>query len=86
MPEHIVNRPADRPQCEALVDGRWVPAEVRMWVKHDDGNWTADVGYSPAAAENRIGTFPADRLRAPGGTALWVGDRDWPRAPVLGFP
>ena len=70
MREPIVYRPADRPLAEALVDGRWVPAEIRMWVQHDDGTWTADVGYSPAPAETRLGTFPADRLRAPGGAAL----------------
>ncbi len=69
MPRHIVHKPADRPECEALVDGHWVPAEVRMWVQHDDGTWTADVGYSIAPAENRIGTFPADLLRTLGGTS-----------------
>ena len=56
MPHHIVFRPAERPECEALVNGRWVPAEVRMWVQRDDGAWTADVGYSMTLAENRIGT------------------------------
>ena len=63
MPRHIVYKPADRPECEALVDGRWVPAEIRMWVQHDDGTWTTDVGYPTAPSENRIGTFPTDRLR-----------------------
>ena len=29
MPHYIVYKPADRPECEALVDGRWVPAEIR---------------------------------------------------------
>ena len=53
MPQHIVYKPAERPECEALVDGRWVPAEVRMWVQHDDGTWTADVGYSPAPFARR---------------------------------
>jgi hypothetical protein len=64
MPQHIVYKPAERPECEALVDGRWVPAEIRMWVQHNDGTWTADVGYATAPTENRIGTFPADRLRS----------------------
>ena len=34
-----------------------------MWVQHDDGTWSADVGYATAPSENRIGTFAADRLR-----------------------
>ena len=63
MAQHIVYAPSERPLAEALVEGRWVPAEVRMWVQHDDGRWTADVGFSPSAAENRIGTFTADQLR-----------------------
>ncbi|MET1060843.1 MAG: hypothetical protein ABWX84_14680 [Nocardioides sp.] len=73
MPHHIVYKPADRPEREALVDGRWVPAEIRMWTQHDDETWSADVGYSMAPAENRIGTFTADRLRALGGAAFGVG-------------
>jgi hypothetical protein len=64
LPQYIVYKPAERPECEALVDGRWVPAEVRMWVKHDDRAWTADVGYATAPAQNRIGTFAANQLRA----------------------
>ena len=43
MPHHVVYKPAERPECEALVDDR---------------TWTADVGYSTAPAENRIGRFP----------------------------
>ena len=77
MPHHIVYKPAERPECEALVDGRWVPAEIRMWVQHDDGTWTADVGYAPAPSENRIGTFPAGKLRAHDGS---------PRTPGLEEP
>jgi len=73
MRDPIVYRPADRPEAEVLVDGTWWPAEIRMWVQHHDGTWTADVGYATAPAENRIGTFPADRLRAPGGAALETG-------------
>jgi hypothetical protein len=41
-----------------------VPAEIRMWVQHNDGTWTADIGYSTAPAENRIGTFAALELSA----------------------
>ena len=69
----VVYKYADRPLAEVLVDGTWWPAEIRMWVQHNDGTWTADVGYSMAPAENRFGTFPADRLRAPGGAALEAG-------------
>ena len=25
MPQHIVYKPSERPECEALVDDRWVP-------------------------------------------------------------
>jgi hypothetical protein len=46
MPQHIVYKSADRPLCGFLVDGRWVPVEVRMWVQADDGTWTADVGFA----------------------------------------
>ena len=60
------HKPADRPLCEALVDDRWVPGEVRMWVQAADGSWSADVGYSLERGSTRIGTFPADRLRAVG--------------------
>jgi len=69
MPHHIVYKPAERPECKALVDGRWVPAEIRMWVQHDDGTWTADVGNATAPAENRIGTFSAAELRPVAGRA-----------------
>ena len=34
-----------------------------MWGRHDDGTWTADVGYANAPSENRIGTVRADMLR-----------------------
>lgn len=61
--QQIVYRPAERPLCEAFVDGRWVPAEVRMWTQGDDGAWSADVGYSPSPAVSRTGTFRSSDLR-----------------------
>jgi hypothetical protein len=64
VPHDVVYKPDDRPECEALVEGRWVPAEIRMWVQDAAGTWTADVGYSADPSENRIGTFPTNKLRA----------------------
>ena len=75
MPDsYVVYPPAERPLCEARVGDRWVPAEVRMWVRADDGSWTADVGYSPVQGENRIGTFRSDELRGLGHDQAGVAD------------
>lgn len=62
MPTHAVYAPAERPLCEVDIDGTWHPGEVRMWTQHDDG-WTAQVTYSLAAGDNRIGTFDQARVR-----------------------
>lgn len=62
MPEPRVYPIAERPDVEVLVDDEWRFGSLRMW-KWVDGAWVANVGYSSAVAENRIGDFPEDRIR-----------------------
>jgi hypothetical protein len=63
MPEPVVYRAADRPDVEVLIDGTWHPGELRMWSPRADGNWEGNVMYSTGPAENRLDTFPEDRIR-----------------------
>jgi len=55
-----------REACEVLVDGEWLPGELRAWRRRDEVwegfvTWTHREDGMPA---NRVGWFPADRLRA----------------------
>ncbi|CUR54588.1 hypothetical protein NOCA2190045 [metagenome] len=58
----VVYRPAERPEVEVLVDGRWHYGQLRMWTRHDSG-WRAQVTWTRDTAENRIDSFPSERVR-----------------------
>ncbi len=59
----IVYPIADRPDGEVTVDGAWHYGLLRMWNRHDDGTWWAQVQWSRAPGETMLGTFPASRVR-----------------------
>jgi hypothetical protein len=63
MPEPRVYKPQHRPDCEVLVDGTWHLAELRAWFPNDDGTWRGNVMYSTRPGDNRLDTFPGDRIR-----------------------
>jgi hypothetical protein len=67
--QHTVYRPHERPEVEVLVNGAWHYGELRMWTRHDDRSWSAQVTWSRAAGENLIGTFPAAMVRQATATA-----------------
>ena len=60
---HSVYRPHERPEVELLVAGDWYYGEGRMRSQSEDGAWSANVMWSRAAGENRLGTFPAESVR-----------------------
>jgi hypothetical protein len=62
MPEPLVYRAADRPAVEVLIDDTWYPGELRMWSPRPDGTWEGNVMHSTGPAENRLDTFPQDRI------------------------
>jgi hypothetical protein len=62
MPDPVVYAPADRPLVEVEHDGTWWPGELRMWTPTAEG-WAAQVTWSRAAGDNRIDTFPEQRVR-----------------------
>ena len=55
--------PADRPEVEVLVDGTWHYGELRMWRRSEEGSWLANVRWTRAQGENRLDTFPAEKVR-----------------------
>lgn len=61
--QQIVYKAGERPLIEVLVDGRWLPGELRMWLQHEDDSWTAQVKYSDEESYTFIETVPADRVR-----------------------
>jgi hypothetical protein len=64
MPKVHVPKPSDRPDVEVLIDGAWCQGELRMWARHDDGTWTAQVQYQPPDGDSGvIRTFSADDVR-----------------------
>ena len=54
---------AERPDVEVEVDGTWFYGELRQWLLDDAGDWHADVKWHAGPGENRIDTFPADKVR-----------------------
>ena len=62
--QHVVFAPDCRPDVEVLIDGEWLPGELRMWTQGADGAWTANVQWQPTGvATRRIDTFPLDQVR-----------------------
>ena len=62
---------ADRPDVEVRVGGIWHYGQLRMWKRHDDGTWSAQVTWRRAPGENLIDTYPAGLVRqyqVPAGT------------------
>lgn len=54
--------PADWPDVEVLVDGDWLPGDLRAWSRRDDG-WHGHVQYSKGPAQNYLASFPAEQIR-----------------------
>ena len=44
-------RARDRPEAEVLVDSVRVRGELRMWTRHTDGSWSANVTGSRGSRE-----------------------------------
>lgn len=65
MQPHTVYSPADRPDAEVEVDGTWYAAEIRMWLRDDDGSWHAQASWTKSPGMGYISTFPAARVRQP---------------------
>ena len=63
----IVYPIADRPDVEVRVDGVWRCGQLRMWSRHDNGTWWAQVQWSRAPGETMLGSFPAPLVREVGG-------------------
>jgi hypothetical protein len=63
MYEPRVYSSAERPLVEVEIEGSWYPGELRMWRRLDDGTWVGNVQYSLVVAENRLDTFPEQRIR-----------------------
>jgi hypothetical protein len=62
--QHIVHKPADRPDVEVLVEGTWCPGEVRMSTQLDDGGWVFSVQWRPPGTDTRrLDTFPKGQVR-----------------------
>lgn len=59
----IVYRPAERPNVEVEVNGRWYEAELRMWQPDADGAWRGQVQWHRAVGSTLIDTFPSARIR-----------------------
>lgn len=65
MREPRIYAPADRPDVEVLVDGDWLPGELRMWMPEGEDAWSAQVQWRPPGTNSRrIDTFEAARVRA----------------------
>ena len=62
----IVYPIAARPDVEVYVAGTWHYGQLRMWTRHHDGTWSAQVTWSRAPGENMIDTFPSGAVRPPG--------------------
>lgn len=59
----VVFKPEERPLVEVLIDGRWLPGELRMWAQDENGDWTANVKYTDEEHFNYITTVVADQVR-----------------------
>ena len=60
---HTVYEPHERPEIEVLVEGAWHYGELRMWIQHRDGSWSANVMWERAHGENRLDALPAEKVR-----------------------
>lgn len=58
-----VYKPHERPLVEVLVDGRWLPGEIRMWSLLEDDTVVGNVQYSTHPGDNRLGTFDLADVR-----------------------
>ena len=77
--QQIVYSPLERPDVEVLVDGTWLPAEVRMATLLDDSSWEFSVAWH--RDDNTYpDTFPGHQVR--GDTVDRAGRRH--RGPALG--
>jgi hypothetical protein len=52
-------RPHERPVVEVLVEDVWYSGELRMWTRHKDGSWSANVTWGREDGETCNDTFPA---------------------------
>jgi hypothetical protein len=62
MSEMRVYPPAERPDVEVRVDGRWFAGEVRSWSQRPSG-WWADCSWHPETGSSRLDTFHEDDVR-----------------------
>jgi hypothetical protein len=61
-PGHVVYTGEDRREVQVLVEGRWLPGELRSWDHDDNDTWSGMVTWSAGPAEQRLGRFFADRI------------------------